>query len=616
MPMTVRTSLKELTASSLKKIFDSAQPVGKTVPHGGELGLRVNLQKDPQKGATLITTAEAICALAPHQAIEQQRFQHLINGLHYLWLEHRDSPEPDDQLNNRHIGWYVLAMIEANQGDYVREGVAELLAKAPAPGEAWPDAVNRQHEVYSTWIVTWALVLAVNYFQTREFDRLDDLVKLAKQGIEYLIGSLKDETSYGAPFTNTKGDRQHHESRPNPAMTAYILSLLPLALRTPSLNSSDELIASETISASYNTLAAWENRCIWDSYREPYQPGSKEGDFEHFTTCWVARAFWLALTSGLATDESMRQKCLWTAAKAIKGLLELRVQDEKYEGLVYVDRGSLRDYSFAVSDFLMLLNLIASERLPDAKLNPYPDDILERLTKTADIDILVDDVSAFSSLSEAYTSYEVIIKRFEDEAKKEASRVTSLKRQRTHLEEEVTSKASELKVLESQTELLNTAKQTYFTKFNDKFGTSFTFLLFDWVDALAIILAGALLALPRSPGISRLPYVLMFLLGVTSGLFCGGAVIYDALRRWSHYKNVLPLEFGLSIIIGVVDIVLFIRLYNGIVDLTSSELGVLDLMVGLVGLGLLVVVIFNIRRHKKKWDDLENEGIESNDGPK
>ena len=601
----VKTSLKELTAASIKKILDSVQPVSNAEPNNEGLGLRVNLQKDPQKGATLITTAEAICALAPHQALQRQKFQRLINGLHYLWRKHAESLEPDNLLNNRHIGWYVLAMIEADQGEYVKEGLVSLLDNAPGAGDPWPDALNRQHEVYSTWIVTWAIVSAVNYFHAKEYDQQAELIRLANQGIQYLVGSLKDEATYGAPFTSVKGDHQHHESRPNPAMTAYILSLLPIAFRTPSLSVSHELITSEAISESFNSLAAWENRCIWDSYREPYQPGSKEGDFEHFTTCWVARAFWSALSSGVATGDGMRQKCLWTAAKAVKGLVELRVQDEKYEGLVYVDRGSLRDYSFAVSDFLMLLNLIASERLQDSRLGTFPDDILERLIKTADIDILVDDVSAFSSLSAAYTSYEVIISRFADEATKEASRVTDLKKENTQLEQEVVLKTSKLLDIKSQTEVLHTAKQTYFSDFNERFGTSFTFLLFDWIDAIVVILAGGLLAVSRSLEISGFPNVLMFIAGVVSGLFCGGAVIYDAVRRWSKSKRILPLEFALSVILGLIDIVLFGGLYDSIVKLPNEQLSVLDVIVGIVGVGLLAIPFFNIRRHKKKWDDLE-----------
>src|SRR6185503_17686833 len=128
--MIVKPSLRELTSSSIRKILDSTQPVS-NIP--GKLGLRVNLQKDPQKGATLITTAEAICALAPHKSIEQQRFQQLIDGLQHLWLEHSQSSELDSHLNNRHIGWYLLAMIEADQGEYVREGLTELLKNSPKP---------------------------------------------------------------------------------------------------------------------------------------------------------------------------------------------------------------------------------------------------------------------------------------------------------------------------------------------------------------------------------------------------------------------------------------------------------------------------------------------------
>jgi hypothetical protein len=600
----VKTSLKELTASCVSKLFDCAQPVDSTTQDPEYLGLRVNLEKDPQKGATLITTAEAICALAPHKDKEPQKFQRLIKGLNHLWKEHAESVDPDKRLNNRHIGWYALAMIEANQGEYLKDALNVCLRNAPSAGQPWADAVNRQHEVYSTWIVTRALISALRYLEEREYRQRAELVNLANQGLEYLIDSLTSDLGHGAPFTRDRGDRQHHESQPNPAMTAYVLTLLPFALQARDISFQRERLASAPIIEVYNTLADWENQMVWDSYREPYQPGSKEGDFEHFTTCWVARAFWLVLTSGIEVNEDIRRKWLWTLAKAMKGLIfELRVHDEAREGLIYVDRGSLRDYSFAVSDFLMLLNLIAAERIPDTHLHSYPDDILERLIKTSEIDVLVQDVSAFSNLSSAYTSYEVIIKRFAEEAKKEAAKVTSLKRQANSLDTQLTSTKNELTRYESQIQSLKEAKQDYFERFNREFGTFFTFFHFDWQDTTALIIAALCLVISTTNKTTGLADALLLFVGVISAMFCGGAIISDAVYRHKNNRKLLPLEYSLIVTILSITIILWYEFYGSMAGLTNQAQDMFGNFLDIGGGAMFIASFaYNIRRHKKKWD--------------
>jgi hypothetical protein len=454
-------SIDQLRYAASARLFEAAV----TLEGGKGLGVPVHLERRKSK-PTIITTAEAVCALAPLRKRKDDTFNGLVEGLITLFTEGEE--------HNRHRGWFVLAMIAAKRDDEAWSVVLKILEKGQEEGGYWLDPENRKHEVYSSWIVTWALVAAVEYFQKKkpsEEEQFPTLRKVAGESVDYLLKVLTpvpgDATKIGAPFTTKLNTPDRfHERLPNPAMTAYVLSLLAQAARVlqrPEL--------SERVVGGYQYLRSAANRGIWDSYREPYQPGSDEGDFEHFTTCWVARACWEGVrvfpdprTGSGDPGLRHRREWLWILATALRALMTplqavnplfklpgaVRSEEEEQrssdrgeqpastprtlKGLIYVDRGSPRDYSFAIADYLMLLNSISKAGVK----NLPADDLLLRLITLADVDYLIHDVSELRTLSHTYADYQQLIAGQTELATKATMELEDKKRQLREVQQELT----------------------------------------------------------------------------------------------------------------------------------------------------------------------------------
>lgn len=609
----VTPPLDQLISLYVTKLYESAQIIENTV---NDYGLVVNLEKNRSKGAKLITTAEAICALAPHRKINSQRFENLVNGLNYLYKDHIVNERP---IHNRHLGWYTLAMVEADHTDYLKPAFETLIDNATKSGCPFDDDPSRLHEVYSTWIVTWALLSAIDYFRDRNQPN-DVAVKLANEGVNFLINCLRNNSEYGAPFTKVQIDRHFHESQPNPAMTAYVLSLIPIATKV--LGISLSLDFQEIIQKSYDTLAKWENNFIWDSYREPYRPNSSEGDFEHFTTCWVARAFWSGLSSAdINADDALKRNWLWTLSKAMRGLIHnLRVQSVGYEGLIYVDRGSLRDYSFAISDFLMFLNVISKERLSGIQSNSVHDDILERLLKNSEIDILIQDVSSLSELSSAYNSFQIITQRLSQEAQKTGAEIARLTNQTEILSATIITKENRNLQLRDEIQLLTETRQNLFNQMNERLGLSLNIFHFDWLDFVTFILSLFFILFPianltsaRPIGDKFIAFLIasLFYIGVVATAYIGTSMISDIYFLFTFRLKTKPLNWALSFFGLVSVIMLFTRFILWISDSNSPTKdffggGAIDIIFAPIVGG---IIKFVYDRSKKKWTNFQENQL-------
>jgi hypothetical protein len=610
--------LRDLRLSCGNRLIDSRLAVDSTQTNPTEFGVCLNLEKDPKtQNPLLITTAEAVCAIEPLKDIlGNQKFEYLVDGLEKLWSKYQR-----EELNNRHLGWYCLAMIAANKEESLKLALDSLLDAKPPKGNPWADDENRKHEVYSTWIATWALVSAVEYFERgKQYGRLSELKEAASDGAQYLKECLL-RPGGGAAFTREEGNRQRHETQPNPAITAYVLSLLPYASRVLH----DDTLFEDEVFKVYDALAGWENRCVWDSYREPYQPGSQEGDFEHFTTCWVARAYWMALSSGLEIEDSVRRKWLWTLAKAVKGLVvELKAEGEAQAGLIYVDRGSLRDYSFAISDVLMLLNEISRSRFPYSQQD-QPDDLLERLIKTAEIDILVQDVSDFRDLSTAYASYDVITKRLAEETNTQASKVSSLHSEVNELQEKINTQERDVSKLQKDVTVLRELKSGHVAELRLQFGQGLSLFYLDKLDSAMFVLSILFLGLPIgnliSTGFKSLSVdetrALVNLVTALTGFVCAitffGAVAYEWYRAFKRHER--SLLHHLSVLAGILISITF--LVRSVINLfqLGNKLAIAGTVLTTLGgaFGLIAPMRFNWKRHEKVWKKFQpqDEVVES-----
>lgn len=324
--------------------------------HSSPVGIPVALNRHPSKTApTLTTTCEAIVGLL-HSNFPLQ-------GTVLKFAAAADSLY-DQSGSTRQTAWYLLSLVhvfQRNQDPTHREhlsrmivSVTEVLLQRQHEEGSWPDEAHRNHPVYSTWIASWALLELYQYAKTGTQEAgtgcalNEDMTRQLEDALRKALKYLQFEPATGTGFTKETTEL------PNSAMTAYVLFLLGKAAV---FGFTREAKLREHMEGFKFLATAAEGR-VWNSIRELYGPDSEEPVYEHFTTCWVARAALQGLEAARKKLVDNDPLLIRTLARALQGMEELSSQQE---GLIAVDVGAPSDFSFALADALMLFGDLGSQ---------------------------------------------------------------------------------------------------------------------------------------------------------------------------------------------------------------------------------------------------------------
>lgn len=503
--------------------------------------------------------------------------QALREGLDALWQRTQDN---NGEVTVRKCAWYLLANVSLKREERVRD-VLPLLIESPLWKEAgwWEDDPQRMHEVYSTWIAAWALHRAARLLAPTYSQESAEAKRVVNLALTYLEGVFEKKADLGAPFTLVEHPDRMEESQVNPAMTAYVLSLFGEV----SLDCADDRLHRRE--KAYEYLASRENRFVWDSYREPYQRNSLEGDFEHFTSCWVARAFWLAM-HGRGWNRAQRLAHTQHFARAIHGITEELIITSG-DGLVRIDRGSPRDYSFAISDLLMLLRAIDDRRPDDESLAVF----INRITAVGDIETTLDERKKLVEIAKARSELETAKSELED-------RIDHLVAEA--FESAANAAAAKAEALEMQV-LLEKAK-TEEAKIKDMTGRgSVAVAGYTWLDVLAALTWLGFDFWARSTSASNrwITY-----LGVVALVTLSTGIVYELVN--AHRRN--RGNWLLTLFAVAVLLVMALPLVAVIVDLRSIDDDTLQRMAAWAELAggvasLIAAPVFNFKLHQRIWKE-------------